>query len=143
MSIDPDTHAQQRATLLESVTQRAFAQMNAMIWLANNRKDKEPGDPKVGGHPASCASSLHILGALHLVARDPHDFICCKPHAAPMDHAFGHLLGVFRHPDGTLFNEDEAKGVMTRLRKFPEEPGQPVFQSYHADKDPDSFHFLP
>ena len=143
MSIDPDTHAQQRATLLESITQRAFAQMNAMIWQANNRKDKEPGDPKVGGHPASCASSLHILGALHLVARDAHDFICCKPHAAPMDHAFSHLLGLFRHADGRLFSEDEAKGVMSRLRQFPQEPGQPVFQSYHAHKDPDSFHFLP
>ncbi len=141
--MDPDTHAIQRATLLESITQRAFAQMCAMIWQANNRKDKEPGDPKVGGHPASCASSLHILGALHLAAREPHDFICCKPHAAPMDHAFGHLLGLFRHPDGTSFTEDEAKGCMTRLRKYPETPGQPVFQSYHADADPDSFHFLP
>lgn len=141
--MDPDTHADQRATLLESITQRAFAQMCAMIWQANNRKDKQPGDPKVGGHPASCASSLHILGALHLAAREPHDFICCKPHAAPMDHAFSHLLGLFLHPDGKPFSDDEAKGCMTRLRKYPDEPGQPVFQSYHADADPDSFHFLP
>lgn len=131
------------STVLESITERAFAQMCAMIWRANNRKDKEHGDPKVGGHPASCGSSLHILSALHLVVRDPHDFIACKPHAAPMDHAFGHLLGTFRHPDGMPFSDEESKGVMDRLRKFPEEPGQPTFQSYHAYSDPDSFHFLP
>lgn len=133
----------QNSAVLENITERAFAQMCAMIWRANNRKDKEPGDPKVGGHPASCGSSLHILAALHLLVRDPHDFICCKPHAAPMDHAFGHLLGTFRHPDGMPFSEDESKGVMDRLRKFPEEDGQPVFQSYHAYSDPDAFHFLP
>lgn len=129
--------------VLDSIARRAFVHMNAMIWQANNRKDKEPGDPKVGGHPASCASSLHILGALHLVAREPHDFVACKPHAAPMDHSFGHLLGIFRHPDGSSFTEQDSEGVMSRLRHFPEEPGQPVFQSYHAASDPDSFHFLP
>ena len=133
----------QHSAILDSVTERAFAQMCAMIWSANNRKDQEPGDPKVGGHPASCGSSLHILGALHLVVREPHDFICCKPHAAPMDHAFGHLLGTFRHPDGSRFNDEESVGVMDRLRKFPETPDQPVFQSYHAASDADSFHFLP
>jgi pyruvate dehydrogenase E1 component len=133
----------QNSAVLEAITERAFAQMCAMIWRANNRKDKEPGDPKVGGHPASCGSSLHILAALHLLVRDPHDFICCKPHAAPMDHAFGHLLGTFRHPDGMPFTDDESMGVMDRLRKFPDEPGQPVFQSYHAYSDPDAFHFLP
>jgi len=133
---------QNRATL-DAITERAFAQMCAMVWQANNRKDKEPGDPKVGGHPASCASSLHILGALHLIVREPQDFICCKPHAAPMDHAFGHLTGTFRHPNGERFDEADSEGVMSRLRKFPEEPGQPVLQSYHAASDPDSFHFLP
>jgi pyruvate dehydrogenase E1 component len=133
----------QDRALLDTISGRAFAQMCAMIWRANNRKDKEPGDPKVGGHPASCASSLHILGALHLVVREPHDFIACKPHAAPMDHAFGHLLGTFRHPDGESFDAEESEGVMDRLRKFPDAPGQPVLQSYHAASDPDSFHFLP
>ena len=48
------------------IAQRAHAQMVHMIWEANHRQDKRPGDPKVGGHPAACASSCHILGALHL-----------------------------------------------------------------------------
>ena len=53
-----------KTSVQERVTRRAFAQMVAMIHLANSRKDKAPGDPKVGGHPASCASSIHLLAAL-------------------------------------------------------------------------------
>ncbi len=133
--------------MLSRIADRAFAQMVRMIWEANHRDGKRPGDPKVGGHPAACASSLHILGALHLAVREPVDYVCCKPHAAPMDHAYQHLLGLFRHEDstdeGTWFTSEEAKAVMSRLRKFPE-PGQTdVFQSYHARSDPDSFHYLP
>ena len=84
------------APLIESITQRAFAQMLAMIHLANTRKDKQPGDPKVGGHPASCASSIHLLSALHLLVREPQDYVCCKPHASPVDHALHHLIGLFK-----------------------------------------------
>src|SRR5689334_13054700 len=77
--------------LLASVTERAFAQTMHMIYVANTRKDKRAGDPKVGGHPASCASSIHILAALHLVVREPQDFVACKPHASPVDHSLHHL----------------------------------------------------
>jgi len=130
--------------LLDRIAQRAFVQAMFMIHEANTRKDKEPGDPKVGGHPASCASALHILSALHLSVRQPQDFVCCKPHAAPMDHALHHLMQVFRHGDeGEWFSDDEAKGIMSRLRKFPQPGAEDVFQSYHARSDPDSFHFLP
>ena len=115
-----------------------------MIHIANHRDDKQPGDPKVGGHPASCASALHTLGALHLVAREPQDFVCCKPHAAPMDHAFHLQLELFRHGDeGEWFSPQEAAAAMHRLRKFPRPGADAVFQSYHARSDPDSFHFLP
>jgi pyruvate dehydrogenase E1 component len=132
------------STALERVTYRAFAQMQAMIHAANTRKDKRPGDPKVGGHPASCASSMHILAALHLVVREPEDYVCCKPHASPVDHALHSLMGLFRHgADGAWFGEDEAKAAMTRLRKFPTPGAEAVFQSYHAKSDPDSFHFFP
>jgi pyruvate dehydrogenase E1 component len=139
--------------LLHSIAERAFAQMVMQIWLANNRKDKRAGDPKVGGHPAACASSLHILGALHLAVRDVQDYVCCKPHASPVDHAYHHLLRLFRRPDlpgipSTPANlewlsDEEAKRVMGRLRKFPEPLSEPVLQSYHARSDPDSFHMLP
>jgi len=140
-------------SLLHSIAERAFAQMVMQIWLANNRKDKRAGDPKVGGHPAACASSLHILGALHLAVRDVQDYVCCKPHASPVDHAYHHLLRLFRRPDlpgmpSTPANlewlsDEEAKRVMSRLRKFPEPLSEPVLQSYHARSDPDSFHMLP
>ncbi len=131
-------------TILTNICQRAFAQMVQMIHEANNRPGKQSGDPKTGGHPASCASSLHILGALHLVARDVHDYVCCKPHASPMDHAFHHLMQVFRkHDDGTWLTPDQGKALMSTLRKFPEPLDEHVFQSYHARSDPDSFQFLP
>ncbi len=129
--------------LLARIAERAFAQMLHMIWEANHRPDKEPGDPKIGGHPSACASSLHILGALHLAVREPDDYVCCKPHAAPMDHAFHHLLRLFGREDGSWLTDEEAEAVMHRLRKFPAPGAEVVFQSYHARSDPDSFHFLP
>ena len=124
------------------VCDRALAWCSHMIWEANHRDDSEAGDPKVGGHPASCASALHLAGALHLVARDPADFYCAKPHLAPMDHALHYGLGFFRHPDGRWFDDAEAEAVMHRLRSF-SRGGEPVFQSYHAEGDPDSWRILP
>lgn len=128
--------------LLERITRRAFAHMVAMIHVANHRDDADRTDPKVGGHPAACASCIDFLAALHLVVREPGDFVCCKPHASPADHALHHALGLFRHADGRWFGEAEAEAVMARLRSFPHD-GAPVFQSYHAETDPDSWRFLP
>jgi pyruvate dehydrogenase E1 component len=128
--------------LIQSITRRAFAHMVAMIWRANNREDADRTDPKVGGHPAACASSIDFLAALHLVVKKPGDFICCKPHASPADHALNHAMGMFRHADGRWFAEDEAEAVMDRLRSFFHD-GKPVFQSYHAEIDPDGWRFLP
>jgi len=127
--------------ILDPIVNRAFAHMVAMIYRANHRDGQLPGDPKVGGHPAACASCLETLAALHLVVREPGDYVCCKPHASPNDHALHHALGLFRSADG-WFDEDQSEAVMDRLRAFPGD-GEPVFQSYHADADPDSFHFLP
>ena len=45
---------------LDRIAQRALAYCTHMIWEANHRSDVEDGDPKVGGHPASCSSSLHL-----------------------------------------------------------------------------------
>ncbi|MFY9343438.1 MAG: pyruvate dehydrogenase [Planctomycetota bacterium] len=128
--------------LLERITRRAFAHMVAMIHVANNRDDADKTDPKVGGHPAACASSLDFLAALHLFVREPGDFVCCKPHASPVDHALHHALGLFRHPDGRWFDDEQAEAVMHRLRSFPHD-GKPVFQSYHSEFDPDCWRFLP
>lgn len=128
--------------LIDRITRRAFAHMVAMIHVANNRPDADKTDPKVGGHPAACASSLDFLAALHLVVREPGDFVCCKPHASPADHALNHALGLFRHADGRWFDDAEAEAVMHRLRSFSHD-GKPVFQSYHAEADPDGWRFLP
>lgn len=129
--------------LLSKICDRAFAHMNAMVHFANNRKNKQPGDPKVGGHPASCASSLHILGALHLAVREVDDYIAVKPHGSPMDHSFHHLMRLFRDQNKSAwFSDEEAEAAMHTLRQFPEGT-ESVFQSYHARTDPDSFHMLP
>jgi pyruvate dehydrogenase E1 component len=128
--------------LLDRITRRAFAHMVAMIHVANHRPKTDKTDPKVGGHPASCASSLDFLAALHLVVREPGDFVCCKPHASPADHALHHALSLFRHTDGRWFDEAEAEAVMATLRAFSPD-GKPVFQSYHAEGDPDGWRFLP
>lgn len=128
--------------VLERLCDRALAWCTAMIWEANHRSDKEAGDPKVGGHPASCASALHLAAALHLVAREPGDFYCAKPHLAPMDHALHYGLRCFRHPDGRWFDDATAEAAMHRLRSFAQ-AGEPVFQSYHAASDPDSWRILP
>src|SRR6187401_850022 len=116
--------------LIGNIIDRAFAQTMMMIHLANHRPEKHRGDPKVGGHPASCASSMHLLAALHLVSRKPQDFVCCKPHASPVDHTFHHLLELFRRDpsdgaagatagDGAWYSPEEGARAMTRLRKFP------------------------
>jgi pyruvate dehydrogenase E1 component len=128
--------------LLRRIGRRALAQVVAMIWHANNRPDLDEGDPKVGGHPAACASCLEIHAALHLVARQPQDFFCSKPHAAPMDHTLFRMLELFRHQDGRWFDDAESRRVMTRLRDFSHD-GQPVFQSYHSEFDPDAWRILP
>ena len=143
MTLEESKTGQSTDALLARIADRAFAQTMAMIHIANTRKDKEPGDPKVGGHPGSCASCLHILSALHLRVRQPQDFVCCKPHASPVDHALHNLMQLFRHQDGSWFGAKESEAVMTRLRKFPEPGAEEVFQSYHARTDPDHFNFLP
>ena len=130
-------------TLLNNIARRATIQTIAMIHIANHRADALRTDPKVGGHPASCASSSHILTALHAKVRTPSDFVCCKPHAAPLDHVLHSMMGLFRHPnDGPWFNRDEIEAAMHNLRAFSEH-GEAVLQSYHAKTDPDSYHFFP
>lgn len=144
-----EAHHEVDLDLVRSISERAFAHTMAMIHVANYEREKRPGDPKVGGHPASCASSVHFMGALHLVVREPHDYVCCKPHASPVDHSYHHLMRFFKTGAGQWLNETDAKLAMHHLRDFPRDPSNSndptdqVFQSYHARTDPDSFHFLP
>jgi pyruvate dehydrogenase E1 component len=129
--------------LVDRLAKRALVLAVRMIDEANHRPDEEEGDPKVGGHPAACASCCHVLSALRFVVMQPSDTFAVKPHGSPMDHAINFLLGLFREP-GTRrwMSLEESQAVMSRLRKFSEH-GEPVFQSYHAENDPDSFNYFP
>ena len=66
----------------------------------------------------ACTSSLHLCTALHLVARQPQDFWCAKPHLAPLDHTLHYHSRVFRNADGSWMDDATAEGAMHRLRKF-------------------------
>ncbi len=128
--------------VLNNITERAFFLALQMIDIANHqRPTPDRGEPKVGGHPSACASSQHILAAIHLVLRNPDDYIACKPHVSPIDHAFNYLLHNFRDAEGRMMAADERKVAMKNLRHYTAD--EPVFQSYHAEADPDSYRFFP
>lgn len=128
--------------VLHQISLRAHYLATQMISQANHRPEKTKGDPKVGGHASASASSLQILGALHLVVKTGFDFIANKPHASPTDHSYNYLLDLFLKPDFQRFSLEEANQAMLGLRKYPLE-GEPVFQSYHSSLDPDHHNFFP
>ena len=94
---------------LESIARRAHYFATQMIYQANNRTDKEKGDPKVGGHASGSASALHIMGALHLLVKSGFDHIANKPHASPTDHAYNYLFDLFLNPDFSKLSEEQKK----------------------------------
>lgn len=128
--------------LLHRICDRAFYQALQMIHLANHRPQPDKGEPKVGGHASACASSQHILAAIHLVVRQPEDYFACKPHVSPMDHALNYLLHNFRDKSGKPLSAADREKAMRHLRHYSPE-GEPVFQSYHAESDPDSYRYFP
>jgi pyruvate dehydrogenase E1 component len=127
---------------LESIARRAHYLATQMIYQANNRTDKEKGDPKVGGHVAACASALHIMGALHLIVKSGFDHIANKPHASPTDHSYNYLLDLFLNSDLSKFTQEQKDTAMMGLRKYSKN-GEPVFQSYHSAYDSDHHNFFP
>ena len=140
----PETAASHDFELLNRITTRAFYMALEMIYAANHRPEveKEKGEPKVGGHPSACASSQHILAAIHLCLKKPEDYMANKPHVSPMDHALNYLLHNFREKDGSWMPADRRETAMHHLRHYSRE-GLPVFQSYHAEADPDGYRFFP
>lgn len=128
--------------VLNKIAKRAHYLATQMIFQANNRKDKEKGDPKIGGHVSASASALHIMGALHLLVKSGFDHIANKPHASPTDHSYNYLLDLFLKPDLSKLSLNDANTAMMGLRKFSEN-GEPVFQSYHSAYDCDHHNFLP
>ncbi len=128
--------------VLKNIISRAHYLATQMIFQANHRSDKEKGDPKIGGHVSASASSLHILGALHLIVKTGFDHIANKPHASPTDHAYNYLLKLFLNSDFTRLSEADCDQAMMGLRAFSQN-GEPVFQSYHSAYDCDHHNFFP
>lgn len=134
--------AKSEKQILKSISQRVLYFVSQMVYSANHRDNAQKGDPKVGGHPAACASALHILGALHLLVKTGFDHIANKPHASPSDHSYNYLLDLLLNKDLSRLNAEQARQCMFNLRAFPQN-GEPVFQSYHSAHDPDHHNFFP
>ena len=128
--------------VLNQISGRAHFLLNQMIYMANHRSDQQKGDPKVGGHPSASTSSLHILGALHLVVKSGFDLLAHKPHTSPTDHTYNYLLDLFLDKDLKSLSSEAAEQAMRGLRAFPKDNNF-VFQSYHSVYDPDHHNFLP
>src|SRR5258708_13419288 len=80
-----------RLRALRQLEQKLLWLSSWMIHNANHIRPNRDG-LKVGGHQASCASSISILTALYLEIARPHDRIAVKPHAGPVFHALNYLL---------------------------------------------------
>ncbi|MEO0824020.1 MAG: transketolase, partial [Pseudomonadota bacterium] len=81
------------AAPLKVIEQKLLWLASWIVHNANHLRDKEPGDVKVGGHQASCASMVSIMTALYFTALRPEDRVAVKPHAAPVFHAMQYLMG--------------------------------------------------
>lgn len=128
--------------VLNSIARRAHYLANKMIYMANTRDNVEKGDPKIGGHSSASSSALHILGALHLVAKSGFDWIANKPHASPADHAYNYMLDLLLDGDLNKLSLEQANFAMKSLRAFAQ-GDEWVFQSYHSAYDPDNHNFYP
>ena len=128
--------------VLENIVSRAHYLFNQMIYQANHRDDVEKGDPKVGGHHSASASALHIMSAIHLLAKSNFDHVANKPHASPADHSLNYLMDLFLDENNQRMSLEDCNQAMKGLRAFPKN-GEPVFQSYHSAYDPDRHNFFP
>src|SRR5450432_3715761 len=94
-----------RVRVLKQLERKLLWLSSWMIHNANHIRPNRDG-LKVGGHQASCASSISILTALYLEIARPQDRIAVKPHAGPVFHAINYLLG------------RQTRDKLERLRQF-------------------------
>ena len=87
-----DADFAERIACLEALERRALWLATWTIHHANHVRPNRDG-LKVGGHQASCASSVTLLSALYGHALRPEDRVAVKPHAAPVFHALMYLMG--------------------------------------------------
>jgi pyruvate dehydrogenase E1 component len=78
---------------LQEIERRALWLGVRIIDAANRERENLDGI-KVGGHPASSASSVSIMTALWFHHLTPHDRVAAKPHAGPVLHAMHYLMGL-------------------------------------------------
>src|SRR3954470_13003461 len=100
-----------------------------VLWLAGRvghtpRRERPPGEIKVGGHQASSASMVGIMTALWFGHLGRADKVAVKPHASPVYHAIKYLTG------------ELDRSYLTRLRQL---GGLQAYPS--RTKDPDVFDF--
>jgi pyruvate dehydrogenase E1 component len=107
----------------DRVRERVLWLSTAIVHWANN-VCPNPDGTKVGGHQASCASSVALLTALFFETLDSSDRVAIKPHASPVFHAIRYLLGQL------------PAGYLTRFRDF---GGLQAYPS--RTKDPDQVDF--
>jgi pyruvate dehydrogenase E1 component len=81
-----------RVDILHALERKLLWLSAWMIHHANHIRPNRDG-LKVGGHQASCASSVSILSALYFGILKPADRVAVKPHAGPVFHAINYLLG--------------------------------------------------
>jgi len=81
-----------RIELLHQLERKLLWLSAWMIHHANHIRPNRDG-LKVGGHQASCASSVSILAALYFEVLRPADRVAVKPHAGPVFHAINYLFG--------------------------------------------------
>lgn len=84
--------AARRVDILHALERKLLWLSAWMIHHANHQRPNRDG-LKVGGHQASCASSVSILAALYFGILRPADRVAVKPHAGPVFHAINYLLG--------------------------------------------------
>ena len=96
-SIPPTAADADTIATLETISQRVLWLSTYMIHYANKIRPN-PDGLKVGGHQASCASSVDLMTALYFGVLRPEDHVAVKPHAAPVLHAIQYLLGNLPRP---------------------------------------------
>lgn len=84
--------AARRVEMLHAIERKLLWLSAWMIHHANHIRPNRDG-LKVGGHQASCASSVSILTALYFSILRPQDRVAVKPHAGPVFHAINYLFG--------------------------------------------------
>ena len=81
-----------RLACLQALERKVLWLSTWMIHNANHLRPKREA-LKVGGHQASCASSVTLMTGLYFDALRPQDRVAVKPHASPVFHAIQYLLG--------------------------------------------------